>query len=170
MASTGQQPYKDAEWLVKSCNGCQRFSKQRNTLAAGLKTTPLTWPFDVWGLDMVGPFKTALGGLTYLLVVVDKFRKWSEAKPIKKLDGTSTINFFNEIIVRYGLPHSIITGNETNFADGVFADFCGQKGIRLDQATVAHPQSNGQVKKANGLVLAGIRPRLVEPLERSAGC
>jgi hypothetical protein len=26
------------------------------------------------------------------------------------------------------------------------------------------------VEKANGLVLAGIRPRLVEPLERSAGC
>jgi hypothetical protein len=26
------------------------------------------------------------------------------------------------------------------------------------------------VEKANGLVLASIRPRLVEPLERSAGC
>jgi hypothetical protein len=26
------------------------------------------------------------------------------------------------------------------------------------------------VEKANGLVLAGIRPKLVEPLERSAGC
>jgi hypothetical protein len=27
-----------------------------------------------------------------------------------------------------------------------------------------------QVEKANGLILAGIKPRLVEPLERSAGC
>jgi hypothetical protein len=35
---------------------------------------------------------------------------------------------------------------------------------------VAHPQSNGQVEKANGLILDGIRPGLVEPLERSAGC
>jgi hypothetical protein len=26
------------------------------------------------------------------------------------------------------------------------------------------------VDKANGLILAGIKPRLVEPLERSAGC
>jgi monoamine oxidase len=33
---------------------------------------------------------------------------------------------------------------------------------------VAHPQSNGQVEKANGLILASIKPRLVEPLERSA--
>jgi hypothetical protein len=106
----------------------------------------------------------------HLLVVVDKFTKWIEAKTIKKLDGSSTIKFFNEIIVRYGLPHSIITDNGTNFAKGVFVDFCSQKGIRLDLALVAHPQPNRQVKKANGLVLAGIRPRLVKPLEHSAGC
>jgi hypothetical protein len=119
---------------------------------------------------MVGPFKTAPGGLTHLLVAVDKFTKWIKAKPIKKLDGSSTIKFFNKIIMRYGLPHSIITDNGTNFTKGIFADFCSQKGIRLDLASVVHSQSNGQVEKAKGLVLAGIRPRLVEPLKRSAGC
>jgi hypothetical protein len=46
---------KDAEQLVKQYNSCQRFSKHRNTLAAALKTIPFTWPFAVWGLDMVGP-------------------------------------------------------------------------------------------------------------------
>jgi hypothetical protein len=86
--------------LVKHCNGCQCFSKHRNTPAVALKTIPLTWPFAVWGLDMVGPFKIAPGGLTHLLVAVDKFTKWIEVKPIKKLDGSSTIKFFNEIITR----------------------------------------------------------------------
>jgi hypothetical protein len=33
---------KDAQQLVKHCNGCQRFSKHRNTPAAALKTIPLT--------------------------------------------------------------------------------------------------------------------------------
>jgi hypothetical protein len=119
---------------------------------------------------MVGPFKTAPRGLTHLLVVVDKFTKRIKSKPIKKLNGSSTIKFFNEIIARYGVPQNIITNNGNNFAKGVFAEFCGQKGIRLDLASVAHPQSNGQVEKANGLILAGIKPRLVEPLKRSAGC
>jgi hypothetical protein len=40
---------KDAEWLVKSCNGCQCFSKQRHTPAAALKTIPITWTFAVRG-------------------------------------------------------------------------------------------------------------------------
>jgi hypothetical protein len=66
----------------------------------------------------------APGGLTHLLVAVDKFTKSIEAKPIKKLNWSSTIKFFNEIIVIYGLPHSIITDNGTNFAKGVFIDFC----------------------------------------------
>jgi hypothetical protein len=115
---------RDTDLLVKHCNS-QCFSKHRHTPAAALKTIPLTWPFAVWGLNMVGWFKTAPGGLTHLLVAVDKFTKWIEAKPIKKLDGLSTIKFFNKIIVRYGVPHSIIPDNGMNFAKGVFVEFCG---------------------------------------------
>ena len=43
--------------------------------ASALRTIPITWPFAVWGLDKVGPFKTAQGGMTHLLVAVDKFTK-----------------------------------------------------------------------------------------------
>ena len=38
-------------------------------------------------MDMVGQFKTAHGDMTHLLVAVDKFTKWVEVEPIKKLDG-----------------------------------------------------------------------------------
>ncbi|KAK1663373.1 hypothetical protein QYE76_051532 [Lolium multiflorum] len=95
---------KDAEEMVKTCNGCQRFAKQRQTPASALKTIPITWPFAVWGLDMVGPFRTARGGMTPL-VMIDKFTKWIEAKPIKKLDGsTVAVTFLKEIIRRRGGP------------------------------------------------------------------
>ena len=40
---------------------------------------------------MVGPLRTRASGFTHLLVVVDKFIKWIEAKPIKKLDSTTAI-------------------------------------------------------------------------------
>jgi hypothetical protein len=63
-----------------------------------LKTIPITWPFIVWGLDMVGPFKRARGGMTHLLVMVNKFSKWVEAKSIKKLDGSIATKFLEKII------------------------------------------------------------------------
>ena len=117
---------------------------------------------------MVGPLKKASSGMPHLLVAVDKFTKWIEAKPIKKLDGPTAVKFFKTIIYRFGYPNSIITDNSSNFVKGDFAKFCDRAGIRLDVASVAHPQSNGQVERANGLILSGIKPRLLEPLERAA--
>ena len=108
--------------------------------------------------------------MTHILVMVDKFTKWIEVKPIRKCDGRTAVSFLKDIILRYGHPHSIITDNGTNFAEGAFARFCLEKRIRLDLASVAHPQSNGQVERSNALVLSGIKPRLIEPLLRAPGC
>nr|XP_020173886.1 uncharacterized protein K02A2.6-like [Aegilops tauschii subsp. strangulata] len=79
------------------------------------------------------------------------------------------VRFIKDIVVRYGMPNSITTDNGTNFAKGALAQYCSISGIRLDLASVAHPQSNGQVERANGLILSGIKPRLVKPLIRSPG-
>ncbi|KAK1681685.1 hypothetical protein QYE76_042533 [Lolium multiflorum] len=73
---------EDAEKLVKTCRGCQYYATQSNAPAQELKTIPITWPFAVWGLDMVGKLKkSSPGGHEYLMVVIDKFSKWIEAKP-----------------------------------------------------------------------------------------
>ena len=40
-------------------------------------------------------------------------------------------------------------------------------GIKLDYASVYHPQTNGQVKRANGLIMRGIKPRLVRSFKES---
>ena len=108
--------------------------------------------------------------MTHMLVMVDKFTKWIEGKPIRKCDGRTAVSFLKDIILRYGHPHNIIMDNGTNFAEGAFARFCKEKRIRLNLASVAHPQSNGQVERANGMILAGIKPRLIEPLQRAPGC
>jgi hypothetical protein len=72
----------DTDRIMELCQGCQMYSKQTHMPATALHTIPITWPFAVWGLDMVGPLKTASSGFTHLLVAVDKFTKWVEAKPI----------------------------------------------------------------------------------------
>ena len=55
------------------------------------------------------------------------------------------------------MAKGIITDNGTNFTAEEFKDFCADQGIKLNYASVAHPQSNGQVEKANGLVCKGIK-------------
>ncbi|KAK1641965.1 hypothetical protein QYE76_059770 [Lolium multiflorum] len=160
---------EDADKIVKTCRGCQYYATQPNAPAQELKTIPITWPFAVWGLDMVGKLKrSSPGGFEYLLVAVDKFSKWIEAKPVRKADGATALKFVCSLVMRFGIPHSIITDNGTNFAQGELRDYCETMGIRLDLASVAHPQSNGQVERANGLILSGIKPRLEGPLRRGS--
>jgi hypothetical protein len=40
-------------------------------------------------------------------------------------------------------------------------------GIKLKFTSVAHPKTNGQVEKANGLICNGIKKRLLAPLEKA---
>ena len=74
---------------------------------------PIIWPFTVWGLDLVGPLKKAFGGYTHLLVTVDKFTKWIEARPISVIKSEQAVLFFLDIIHHFGVPNAIITNNGT---------------------------------------------------------
>ena len=117
-----------AKDIVDKCAGCQFYSNMSHKPASALKTIPLVWPFAVWGLDMVGPFKTGASGFTHVLMAVDKFTKWIEAKPIKNLRVSTIVSFVRELIFRYGVPHSIITDNGSNFDSDKFRAFCASQG------------------------------------------
>lgn len=84
------------------------------------------------------------------------------------MTASTAVNFIRSIIFRFGVPNSIITGNGTNFTAEEFKDFYADQGIELDYASVAHPQSTGQVEKANSLVCRGIKKRLFTPLRHAA--
>jgi transposase InsO family protein len=112
-------------------------------------------------MDPLGPFKKAPGGLTHLLVMVDKFTKWIEVKPLAKIDSRQSVNFIQDIIFHFGIPNSIITDNDTQFTGEMFLDFYEDNNIRMDYSTVVHPHTNEQVERANGMILQGPKPRIL---------
>jgi hypothetical protein len=149
---------EDAKDIVQKCEACQSFASRPHAPAAELQPIPLSWPFAQWGLDMVGKLhKSWPGGHVYMLVAVDKFTKWVEAAPVTTQDSTAAINFIKSIVFRFGVPYNIITDNGTNFISKEFKSYCEGLGIKLKFASVAHPKTNGQVEKANGLICNGIK-------------
>jgi hypothetical protein len=99
----------------------------------------LAWPFAQWGLDIVGKLhKSWPGGHISMLVAVNKFTKWIEAVPVTTQGSTAIVNFIKSIVFRFGVPHSIITDNGTNFTSKDFKDYCEGLCFKLDFASVAH--------------------------------
>src|SRR4051812_15591845 len=66
---------QDATTLVTKCETCQFHSKKLHQPAQALQAIPLSWPFSLWGLDILGSFPRAVGGFEYLYVAIDKFTK-----------------------------------------------------------------------------------------------
>jgi transposase InsO family protein len=120
----------------------------------------------VWGLDLVGPLQKAPGGFTHLLVAIDEFSKWIEVWPITSIRSEQAVAFFTNIIHHFGVSNSIITDNGTHFTGKKFLDFCEDHHIRVDWAAVAHPMTNGQVERANGMILQGLKPRIYNDLNK----
>jgi transposase InsO family protein len=157
----------DASEIMRTCEGFQFYARKSNLPAHVLQTIPITWPFAVWGLDIVGPLRKAPGGFTHLLVTIDKFSKWVEVRPITNLRAEQAVTFFTDIVYRFGVPNSIITDNGSQFTGRKFLEFCDKFHIRVDWAAVAHPQTNGQVERANGMILQGLKPRIFDQLNKS---
>ena len=126
---------------------------------------PITWPFVVWGLDLVKPLKRAPRGYMHLLVTVDKFTKCIEARPISVIKSEQVVLFFLDIIHRFGSRTPSRTTVRSS-PEKKFLQFCGEYHIRVDWAVVAHPRMNGQVEHANGMVLQGLKPRIFNRLNK----
>ena len=45
----------DTTEVVRTCEGCQYYARKTYLPAHALQTIPITWPFAVRGLDLVGP-------------------------------------------------------------------------------------------------------------------
>jgi transposase InsO family protein len=101
-----------------------------------------------------------------LLVAIDKFSKWIEARPITSIRFEQAMLFFTDIVHRFGVPNCIITDNDTQFTGKKFLDFCDNHHIRVLWSAVAHPKTNGQVERANGMVLQGLKPRIFDKLNK----
>ncbi|GJZ68577.1 reverse transcriptase domain-containing protein [Tanacetum coccineum] len=122
--------HRDARDMIRACNDCQicrpvpRNPQQPLTLITAL------WPFYKWGIDIVGPFPEGPGKVKFLIVAMDYFMKWIEAKAVVTITVYQVNKFvWDNIVCRFGLPGEIISENGKQFNDNPFKDWCEKLNI-----------------------------------------
>jgi transposase InsO family protein len=118
---------------------------------------------------MIGALPTAPGGFNRVLVAIDKFTKWIEVKLVTCPKADRVLDFLDELVHRYELPHRIITDLGSNFNNHQFYVHCENSGIDVRNVSVTHRWANGQIERANGMVLDTLKKRLHDASNTKGG-
>jgi hypothetical protein len=70
-----------------------------------------------------------------------------------KYSAAKAVDFIQDIMHHFGIPNYVITDLGSPFTGIKFRNWAQDCGIITNYASVAHPKANGQVKRANRLML-----------------
>jgi transposase InsO family protein len=139
--------YRDIRKWVNSCELCAKRKPYQPTNHGLLQPIKATYPFEVVGIDIVGPFSRSKKEYKYILVCVDLFTNWIELALMKAICAEEFSELvFKNIITRHGCLTHILTDQGTQFTSDMFQDLCKRFKIQKIEASAYHPQTNDYAK------------------------
>ena len=105
--------------FARRCDACQLHASFIHQPLELLHPTIESWPFEAWGLNLIGPFTQKFSaGHTNILVATNYFSKWPKAIAIKEVKKDNMVDFIRiNISFRYDVPRYIITDNGKLFVN-----------------------------------------------------
>nr|GEW31292.1 hypothetical protein [Tanacetum cinerariifolium] len=116
-----------------SCDACQRQGKISQRDEMPQNAIQVCEIFDVWGIDFMGPFPSSRGN-KYILVAIDYFPKWVEARALPTND-VRVVKFLKSLFARFGTPRAIISDRGTHFLMINLQKLCLKRTIGENRAT-----------------------------------
>ncbi|GKD36181.1 reverse transcriptase domain-containing protein [Tanacetum coccineum] len=127
---------KDKRYVSRIIQDCEKRKEQsvvKKRAEIGAIAAGNAWPFSHWGVNILGPLSTALGGLKFLAVAIEHSTKWIEANPLTTVSASHVERFVWEYVVsRFRVPQIISSKDDKHFKEGIFADL--YKGLKITQS------------------------------------
>jgi len=149
---------EDVKTVVKVCQQCQMVRRMGNIHSEDeeLKSIPVCDLFYRVAMDTTGPLPETKLGNKYILVAVDHYSKWCEAKPVVDHGAKTATRFLeDDIICRYGVPKFVLTNNRGEWVIE-FDVMCKDYGIHHQHTTPQWPQCNGMAERLIKTIKHGI--------------
>jgi transposase InsO family protein len=135
---------RDVDQYVRECDECQR-QKQTHEYRAPLgEVRKPTYPFEISGMDICGPYNRTPRGNKYLLTFIDHFFKYTEAIPIPDMTAEVCARAYaTQIVARHGAGSVLVTDQGRQFMSTFFQETCRILGVKHINTSAWHPQGNG---------------------------
>ena len=143
--------FEDATKFAKKCHECQVHADFIHQPHEPLHATNMSWPFEMWGMDIVGPIHPPSSkGHKFILAATDYFSKWAELTPLKEDKAENVEHFIRtQLIYRFGVPSRIMSDNGTPFKNKQVEKLCSKFKIDHHYSMAYNPAANGQEEAFN---------------------
>src|SRR6266540_1703932 len=113
--------------------------------------------FERWGIDIVGPLPQTDDGYRYIVVAMDYFSRWPEARPLTHANARQVAKFiYEEIICRFGASRVLQSDRGTHFVNEIIQELTNKFQIHHSLSSPYHPQSNRLVERFNRILCEGL--------------
>ena len=140
----------DVKKWVSKCDRCLR--RKANTTTSELVNIVSNYPLKLVSMDFLTlePSK----GYGNVLVITDHFTKYAVAIPTKNQTAKTTASaFYNEFIVKYGIPTKLHTDQGNNFESDLMKELCNTMGVKKTRTSLYHTMGNGCTERWNRTLL-----------------
>ncbi|GJZ95329.1 putative reverse transcriptase domain-containing protein, partial [Tanacetum coccineum] len=115
---------------------------------SGLFVQPVipVWKWENITMDFVTKLPKTSTGQDTIWVIVNRLTKFAHFLPMKETDSIEklTRQYLKEVVLRYGVPVSIISDRDSKFTYHFWQSLYKALGTQLDMSTAYHPQTDSQ--------------------------
>ena len=137
---------------VKNCSSCLQIKPVKHqTLKTPLLSlaTDKYYPGDLLQVDLVGKLPDS-AGYTHILTAKDNFSKYLFAKTLRNASAPNVAKQLFQIFMRSAyIPKVVLSDMSTAFTSRVMTELSRLLEIKLEYATVKHPQTVGSVERSH---------------------
>ncbi|KAJ9539536.1 hypothetical protein OSB04_032269 [Centaurea solstitialis] len=141
---------KDVALYVRKCMTCARVKAEHQKPSGHLQQPEIPeWKWEQISMDFVTKLPRTKKGHDSIWVIVDRLTKSAHFLPIREdfsIDRLAQL-YVNEIVMRHGVPISIISDRDSRFTSRFWQSLQKAMGTRLDLSTSYHPQTDGQTER-----------------------
>nr|GEY11459.1 reverse transcriptase domain-containing protein [Tanacetum cinerariifolium] len=107
------------------------------------------WKWDNITMDFVTKLPKSSQGYDTIWVIVDRLTKSAIFTPIRETDPMDKLAriYLKEVVMRHGIPVSIISDHDSRFASNFWRPFQNALGTRLDMSITYHPETDSQSER-----------------------
>lgn len=145
---------QDVRHYVRTCDKCQKRKADNRPKEGLMVPMPIpAQPFEIVGIDLLGPLPLSSSKKNHILVITDYLTKFVIASPMRKTTTARIADHLKRLLFfKHGIPKTVVTDNGANLTSYEMRKLFELLKITHKTSSPYRPQTNGQTERYNRVI------------------